>query len=221
MLIIRNGKRIAKKLQDKKMETFYKYLSYSIIVIVIEIIISVITLIVFIFMIREMFYYPSTSLYGGFDNLLYLILLVVFLVFGMQFLIGLFQMRAFESLHDFFLEYQNSFPPHIRRDGIEGSSNLKTASILYMLGFLIITGVIAAIFQIIGFFKLANLKDLRYIRRGNLHQPQQTNMVDPRTEEGPTPSQRSNGVNYCPLCGYKVQVKDKFCGNCGNNLLDI
>lgn len=217
-LIVRNAKAIHKIMQDPRMEDFYKYLLYSLISLIIGIFISILFIIIF-FSVMSSLMFTSYTYLVVYENIFYLILLGFLLASVIQFITGLLQMQAFESLNDFFRKHNDYFPPYIARDMIEGSKQLKTASILCMLGFLIITGLIAVIFQIIGYFKLARVRDFRYITNRAQSIPQRRTK-DSQHQIKPLYPQNSNNYNYCPICGNKLQIRAKFCGNCGTNLYD-
>lgn len=123
---------------------------------------------------------------------------------------GAIEMGAWQSFMDFAEQSPNAFPAHLKADVIEGSKNLKTAALMYILSFLIITILLGWIFQIIGFFKLAKLEQMVF------SEPQ----IAPAPVSTPTPTPSSGPsvakTNYCPNCGAKIEGEGKFCGECGS-----
>jgi hypothetical protein len=125
---------------------------------------------------------------------------------------GAIEMGAWQSLMDFAGQSSNVFPAHLKVDVVEGSKNLKTAALMYILSFLIITILLGWIFQIIGFFKLAKLEQMVF------SEPQISSVPvsSPTPTAPPSPSVAT--TNYCPNCGAKIQGDGKFCGECGSPL---
>ncbi|MHA1350173.1 MAG: hypothetical protein ACTSPZ_04960, partial [Promethearchaeota archaeon] len=69
-------------------------------------------------------------------------------------------MDAWRSLTDFFNQNRTLFPQHIVSEAAEGSDKLRSAALMNILSFLIITILIGWILQIIGYFKLAKLEEI-------------------------------------------------------------
>jgi uncharacterized membrane protein len=67
------------------------------------------------------------------------------------------EMDAWRSLTDFFNQNRSLFPNYIVLSASEGSDKLRTAALMNVLSFLIVTIVIGFILQVIGYIKLAKL----------------------------------------------------------------
>jgi uncharacterized membrane protein len=122
------------------------------------------------------------------------------------------EMDAWRSLTDFFNQNRSLFPTHIALEASEGSDKLRTAALMNVLSFLIITILIGWILQIVGYFKLAKLEEIiRYTETTPttpVPSTQQTSLATP------TPS---NNI-FCSNCGAKITGEGKFCGECGSSL---
>lgn len=128
---------------------------------------------------------------------------------------GALEMKAWDILKSFFEDQGNYFPAILHRDLVDGCNNLKTAALMYLLSFLLITLLIGIIFQIMGYFKLAKLKDLiaPYY--------QKTPTASVQNQAPAPPVQSDTGLNnpkYCPNCGAEVKGIGKFCAECGSPL---
>ena len=103
------------------------------------------------------------------------------------------------------------FPPLITREVLKGSNNLKNAALCHALGFLIVTIFIAWILSIIGYFKLAGLKDVYALQ----YQQNQVEKTQPMQQQSVTPSDK---VKYCPHCGSATEGDKIYCDSCGARL---
>lgn len=122
---------------------------------------------------------------------------------------GIIEMGAWQSYIEFF-EQTSIFPSHIHSEVVEGGKNLKTAALMYILSFLIITAFIGWILSIIGYFKLATLETVPHAKE--VTSPSET------STPAPTPPPVVSSVKFCPSCGEKVEDAGKFCGVCGAKL---
>jgi uncharacterized membrane protein len=128
---------------------------------------------------------------------------------------GAIEMRAWDTLKSFFEDQVDYFPPILHRDLVDGCNNLKTAALMYLIGFLVITLLVGIIFQIIGYFKLAKLKDLI----APYYHTTVTTQVQAQTPPSPSQSNVSlNNPKYCPNCGAQIKGSGKFCAECGSPL---
>jgi len=121
-------------------------------------------------------------------------------------------MDAWRSLTDFFNQNRNLFPSYIALDASEGSDKLRTAALMNVLSFLIITIVIGFILQVVGYIKLAKLEEM--IRFTETTQATPVTSTQQVSLAAPTPS----NINFCPNCGAKMTGGLKFCGKCGSSL---
>jgi hypothetical protein len=128
---------------------------------------------------------------------------------------GAIEMKAWDTLKSFFEDQVNYFPEILQRDLVDGCHNLRTAALMYLLSFLVITLLIGIIFQIMGYFKLAKLKDLiaPYYQTGSKVSVQ-TQALTPPIQSNTS----SNTTKYCPNCGAEVKGVGKFCAECGSPL---
>ena len=91
----------------------------------------------------------------------------------------------------------------LHRDLVEGCNNLKTAALMYAIGFLLITMLLGIIFQISGYFKLGKLKDLR--------SPYYYGTGAPT----PVPAASTGTSKFSSSCGAQIKGEGKFCAECG------
>ena len=128
---------------------------------------------------------------------------------------GALEMKAWDLLRSFFEDQGNYYPAILHRDLVDGCNNLKTAALMYLLSFLVITLLVGIIFQIIGYFKLGKLKDLiAPYYQTTPTAPIQTQTPTPPIQSNPSP----NNPKYCPNCGAEVKGAGKFCAECGSPL---
>ncbi|MFW9949931.1 MAG: zinc ribbon domain-containing protein [Candidatus Thorarchaeota archaeon] len=125
---------------------------------------------------------------------------------------GAIEMGAWQSFTDFAEQSTNVFPANLKVDVIEGSKNLKTAALMYILSFLIITILLGWIFQIIGFFKLAKLEQIVF------SEPQVSTAPISEPKVSPVSAESKAKTNFCPNCGAQIKGEGKFCGECGSPL---
>ncbi|MFX0059650.1 MAG: hypothetical protein ACFE85_17460 [Candidatus Hodarchaeota archaeon] len=138
------------------------------------------------------------------------------LIIGLVFFIvsGVIEMRAWENLKQFLVENGDLFPKRIAEEAINGASKLRTAALMYLLGFLGITLIIGFILQVVGYFKLAklNMLDVSYIAKSETletprQQAYQQQVVIP-----------SDVPKFCPACGARLSGEGRFCALCGSEI---
>lgn len=144
-----------------------------------------------------------------FSILISILMLIIFIIINI--IAGAIEMDAWRSLTDFFNQNRSLFPTNIALEASEGSDKLRTAALMSVLSFLIITILIGWIFQIVGYFKLAKLEEIiRYTETTPTTPEPSTQQV---ALSAPTPS----NTNFCSNCGAKITGEGKFCGKCGSS----
>jgi hypothetical protein len=141
---------------------------------------------------------------------------ITILIIGLAFFIvsGVTEMHAWENLKIFLAENGDLFPNRITEDAIDGAAKLRTAALMYILGFLGITLIIGFIFQVIGYFKLAkfNMLDISYISK-----PEPLEPLPQKTYQEKIPIS-SDIPKFCPACGAKLSGEGRFCALCGSEI---
>lgn len=143
------------------------------------------------------------------------------------------EMKAWGNLKSYLVENRSLFPEHIAREAIDGAEKLRTAALMYALGFLGITLIIGFILQIIGFFKLAKLSNVSstgysVAPRAPVAPQAPRAPVAPHIPESPKPSpitinsdvNRVVGLRpkFCPNCGAEILESGSFCPDCGSSI---
>ncbi|MBD3352967.1 MAG: zinc-ribbon domain-containing protein [Candidatus Lokiarchaeota archaeon] len=119
---------------------------------------------------------------------------------------------GYKRLASFFTENYQMFPGSIGHDAAEGASKLKTASLMMILIFLIITALIGLIYYLIGYFGLGGtLKRLEVTPMDNI---QQYGSQEPKFDQL-HPSTPGQSPKFCRKCGSKLTSGQAFCPNCG------
>lgn len=141
-------------------------------------------------------------------------LLFIPIVIGLIIVIGgaVLEMKAWDILKSFFMENANLFPPILHRDLVDGCNNLRISAMMYAVGFLIITMLVGIIFQIIGYFKLAKLKDLSGPYYYGTTAPAPTPVPVASMQGQPSSTGKSR---FCSSCGAQIKGEGKFCSECG------
>lgn len=201
-----NIKRANKELKSDNLDSFRSSLINSFILLFIA---GLIVGIAAIFALIAFWPYVITQILPDIPTLLNLLLIPgIILIAGLIILLiaGILQMQSWGKLNAFFTKNTKMFPEAIAHDAIKGAEKLKTASLLMVLGFLIITVIIGFIYEIIGYSKLAKLRNLPYSGAPTPSQPVQTPSA--KTEDA---------VNLCPYCGAKKGEDAEFCSSCGQH----
>lgn len=140
---------------------------------------------------------------------------IVLIALTLVIISGIIQMQAWEKFKLFLVEKGEIFPKRITDEALSGADKLKTAALMYLLGFLLITLLIGFILQVIGYFKLAkfNMLELSYKPKSESLQalPEQNYQ-----QQIAIPS---DIPKFCPVCGAKLSGKGKYCPLCGSEIL--
>ena len=146
-------------------------------------------------------------IYGG-ESLARMIPFIITALIGVALIIigSILRFMAWGGLATFFETNYQLFPPNISGNGNKGAKICKIATILDMTIFL---SFIGDLLRIIGYFKLASLKDLTGAPVQPMPQP-----VAPM----PTPVEAPS-ANFCPECGSAITQGTKFCPSCGSEIL--
>ena len=138
--------------------------------------------------------------------------IILIITFILNIIAAAIEMDAWRSLTDFFNQNRTLFPPNIVLEAAEGSDKLRSAALMNILSFLIITILIGWILQIVGYFKLAKLEE---ITRYSGTTPIATAPVEEVASQPTTPTSE---LHYCPNCGANVLGQGKYCVECGSEL---
>jgi uncharacterized membrane protein len=138
--------------------------------------------------------------------------IITIITFVLNIIAAAIEMDAWRSLTDFFNQNRTLFPQNIGIEAAEGSDKLRSAALMNILSFLIITILIGWILQIVGYFKLAKLEE---IMRYSDTAPTTTALVDEVVSQPTTPTYE---LKFCPNCGAEVSGMGKFCVECGVEL---
>lgn len=137
---------------------------------------------------------------------------ILIITFVLNIIAAAIEMDAWRSLTDFFNQNRTLFPQHIATEAADGSDKLRSAALMNILSFLIITILIGWILQIVGYFKLAKLEE---ITRYSDTTPTTTVPIEELESQPTTPTLE---LKYCPNCGAKVSGEGKYCVECGSEL---
>ena len=209
LMVLGNIKRVNEQLNSPNLR---KFRSYYITSVVLSIVTGIVTILVMIPFLMPLIEYamemdpadPMPDINAFFD-LIYPIIIIGIIGFIIILSASILQMQAWDNLNAFFRLNSNLFPDNIAQDAIEGSKNLKTANLCMILIFLIITGIIAIIYMILGYSKLSRLNNLGVSPYKPAAQPA-------------APAQQAADKRYCSSCGSPVKEEENFCNSCGERL---
>ena len=218
LLVLGDTKRANEQLNDKNLQKFRTYYITSVALSILTLIVLVIIAIPFVLDLVAYFISidPASMTPEQLMALLPTLLpmFIPILIIGAIGLVLIFisfiiQMQAWDNLNAFFRLNSDLFPDILANDAIEGSKNLKTASLCLILSFLIITIFIGLIYQILGYMKLSRLKNLGISYSKPSAQPQ----TSPAAQKSSKDESR-----FCSECGVQVKESENFCNSCGAKL---
>lgn len=168
---------------------------------------------------------------GPFGPLVFLSIIILLIIgFIIMIIASSIEMRGWEELGSFFLQNKAMFPNKVAKDVIDGVDNLRSGTLSWALGFLIIPIIIGWIYQMVGYFKLATLNKLvpkKGIQPTPTPEPQPTPISELQasltfeSQPSPTSAQEPRDIiKFCPLCGAKIEQGTRFCGECGAQISD-
>jgi hypothetical protein len=206
---LKNIKKINDQLHNRNLENFRsKYITSMVIMLITSIgmLIAMLPFLINIINYAFSLIYTTPDPYMVLNTLfpmLFWILIIAAIGLVIIMIASIFQMKAWENLNVFFMENAGMFPGKIAEDAIEGTKNLRTASLCMALIFLLVTGIIGIIYQILGYSKLAKLKDLDKYTAG---------------PPGQLPATEEKTLRYCASCGSRVDPEKNFCQSCGERI---
>jgi hypothetical protein len=132
---------------------------------------------------------------------------IALIIVGILILIisAILRIQGWSRLQTFFEENQAMFPANIGADALSGAKFMKIAAILYLT---IILMFIGFILEVIGYFKLAALKDL-------IGAPAAQPAAAPAAAPVTAPATANK---FCPNCGTPVKGDEKYCSSCGSEI---
>lgn len=131
---------------------------------------------------------------------------------------------GYKALSNFFYDNSQMFPALIGRDAAEGASKLKTAALMNILFFLLITLLIGLIYSIIGYFAIGNtLKKLDLTpmpRPGAMYGEPTLGAVNSKDVFGVKSNMDTTDTTivqpkFCRKCGSPLPEGIEFCPSCG------
>ena len=216
LMCVGNIKRINQQLNNRNLQKFRSFFISSILLFLFTGVVMIIAMIPFIlnivpYVMEQDFSSMTPDLAIVFLRNLMPTLIPLLIIGGIGiiliFIAGIIQMKAWVNLHEFFKQNTDLFPENIAYDAVEGSKNLKTASLCLVLSFLGITVLIALIYLILGYSKLSRLRRLGGVTTKSSIKPQIAPQAAPQA-----------GIKYCPSCGTQVKEGEGFCVSCGEKL---
>lgn len=199
-------KRINSQLNNENLE---QWRSKMTIILVMQIIFIPVTTIINI--------YFSFMMDPGMDPTAMLAVLTILLIIliGTLIIMGIFQMKAWNNLNIFFDVNRNMFPEILVIDCLNGTKKLRTAGKCFLLFFLIITIIIGYILSIIGYFKLAHLRNLEAVS-AEMPMVQPAPAPEPAAAVTPGPPEMAEAIEFCGNCGTKLESSWSVCPECGS-----
>lgn len=224
ILVLTYVKKISERIHNPVMEDFYSKLLVGVILLILgNILLSIYSSIS-----APFFNFQSASTLISFAPIAAGGLILLFLG-------AIFQRIAWESAETFFALNDKTFPGTIGQEAAHGAHDLKTAMLMFILFFLVITLIIGFIMQIIGYFRLGSaLRKLRVYQAEEFQaqtvqpssqtpkQPGFTQDYQETTESDSNLEQEQSGgkafPKFCAKCGQRLMPGEKFCTRCGTRI---
>lgn len=153
--------------------------------------------------------------------------IIILLIIGFVLMIvgSAVEMGAWDNLK-MFIEQNREMFPKMGVDAIDGVEKLRSGALLWVLGFLIVPIAIGWIFQLIGYFTLGKIAEWEPViskQPDLVPEPQPAYISAPTPVAAPAPvfvQEVADLIKFCPLCGAKLNMSGKYCGECGTQVRD-
>ncbi|MFX1390373.1 MAG: zinc ribbon domain-containing protein [Promethearchaeota archaeon] len=223
IVIINEMNTILHHLKDPSLEMFRsKYLAASIIKLGGSIILNIASaLLVAVLVFNISLPYFPYYIFGPLWR--YAPIIVLFIIGFISMIIGSsIEAGAWTEFKKFLTSNKQSFFTKKLESGIEAVEKLHTGAFLWAIGFLIIPIIIGWIYQIMGYFRLAEFTKLGLQASIEPIPIQESNQKSsPEQQYVPVMELETNeAIKFCPMCGAKVEESGHYCGECGSQIRD-
>jgi len=226
IILINDMNDINRELKNPHLEEFRsKYLACSIIKFIGAISLNIACVMIaaaFIFDFSPPFF-PTTP-FGPFVMFIPIIILLI-IGFVLMIVGSAVEMGAWDNLKMYIVQNREMFPK-MGVDAIDGVEKLRSGALLWVLGFLIVPIAIGWIFQLIGYFTLGKIAEWEPViskQPDLVPEPQPAYISAPAPVAAPAPvfvQEVADLIKFCPLCGAKLNMSGKYCGECGTQVRD-